>query len=112
MEGFDFKKLEPERERERERERGREREAEMGNGHCGLMRNERSSAFDSLKKRGGGEIDDENVDFSNKDASYVGKKLSKHSLCSNEYTDGHFGPVEWQKFHRKCTSASDECIAR
>jgi|MDSZ01.3.fsa_nt_gb hypothetical protein len=78
----------------------------MGNGHCGLMKNGRSSAFDSLKKRRVGDVesDDENVDFSNRDASYVGKKLSKHSLCSNEYTDGHFGPVEWQRFHKKCTS--------
>ena len=86
--------------RERERE---QQQRDMGNGNCGLNKT-RNSAFDGLKKRSSrGDVEvDENVDVSN-DSSYVSRVLSKHSLCSNEYTDGHFGPVEWQRFHKKCT---------
>jgi len=82
----------------------------MGNVDCGFgseRQRRNGTAFDSLTRRrgrgGGGEEEevDENVNNSN-DASYVGRSLSKHALCSNQYTEGHFGPIEWERFRRKC----------
>lgn len=85
---------------------------DMGNSsNCGLS-SQRKGGRAGRQRHAGNECDQKyadeyeskmHADESSDDELYVDRMLSKHSLRSNDFTNGHLDEVSWKRWNKRCT---------